>query len=223
MGAIAKRIFDVIVSLMLLICAAPLMLLTALMVAFFLGRPIFFCQQRPGLHGKLFTLCKFRTMKDLRGPDGELLPDPERQTSVGRFLRATSLDELPELFNVLLGHMSLVGPRPLLPEFLDRYTPEQARRHDVKPGLTGLAQISGRNVIPFSRRLELDVYYVDNWSLWFDFKIFLATIPKLLRITAVGLDKHMDEIDDLGLHANSEKGRQRTTEEEGITSDGKFF
>lgn len=176
-----KRLFDLWVTLPALFALAPLLLIIALLVRLKLGAPVLFRQQRPGLHGKPFTLYKFRTMTDARDTEGNLLPDGERLTPFGRFLRSTSLDELPELFNVLKGDMSLVGPRPLLVKYLDRYTPEQARRHEVKPGITGWAQINGRNAISWEQKFALDVWYVEHLSLGLDLKILLLTAWKTLR------------------------------------------
>jgi sugar transferase EpsL len=151
------------------------------MVRLILGKPVFFRQQRPGLHGRPFTMYKFRTMTEARDAHGNLLPDGERLTRFGRLLRSASLDELPELFNVLKGDMSLVGPRPLLMQYLDRYTPGQARRHKVKPGLTGWSQVNGRNAISWEEKFRLDVWYVDNWSIWLDIKIILITVWMIIR------------------------------------------
>ncbi len=153
------------------------------------GRPLFL-QRRPGLNGVPFELVKFRTMNDDRGEDGQLLPDEERLTRFGRFLRSTSLDELPELWNVLKGEMSLVGPRPLLTRYLERYTPEQARRHEMKPGITGWAQVNGRNAISWEEKFRLDVSYVDNWSLWLDFRILFLTIGKTVRREGISAESH---------------------------------
>jgi len=177
---VVKRIFDVVASLLILLLLAPLLGLVALLVRIFLGGPILFSQQRPGLHGKPFTIYKFRTMNDARDAQGNLLPDAQRLTRLGRFLRRTSLDELPELFNVLKGEMSFVGPRPLLMQYLDRYTPEQMRRHEVKPGITGLAQVNGRNALTWEQKFALDVRYVDQWSLRLDLKIIVLTFWKVL-------------------------------------------
>ena len=174
-----KRLLDFIAALLGLIALAlPLLLLMAL-IRRRLGSPVFFRQTRPGLHGQPFEMVKFRTMTDTRGPDGALLPDAERLTPFGRFLRSTSLDELPELWNVLKGDMSLVGPRPLLMEYLPLYSPEQARRHAVRPGVTGWAQVNGRNAISWEDKFELDVWYVDNQSFWLDLKILLLTVKKV--------------------------------------------
>ena len=175
-----KRLFDfVAASLALLMLALPLLAL-AWVIRRKLGSPVLFRQVRPGLQGRPFTMVKFRTMTDDRGPDGALLPDARRLTPFGRFLRASSLDELPELWNVLKGEMSLVGPRPLLMEYLPLYTPEQARRHEVRPGITGWAQVNGRNAISWADKFALDVWYVDHRSLWLDLQILWRTVRKVL-------------------------------------------
>ncbi|NCU65132.1 sugar transferase [Acidovorax sp. 210-6] len=175
-----KRLFDIVVSACaLLVLALPLWVLMW-QVRRKLGSPVFFTQVRPGLHGKPFKMVKFRSMTSERGPDGELLPDAVRLTPFGRFLRSTSLDELPELWNVLKGDMSLVGPRPLLVEYLPLYSPEQARRHEVRPGITGWAQVNGRNAIGWEDKFKLDVWYVDHSSLWLDIKILWLTVKKVL-------------------------------------------
>jgi len=175
-----KRIFDVLIGMVaMLLLAIPLLGLIWL-IRRNLGSPVFFRQVRPGRHGKPFEMVKFRTMTDERGPDGELLPDAVRLTPFGRFLRASSLDELPELWNVLKGDMSLVGPRPLLMEYLPLYSPEQARRHEVRPGITGWAQVNGRNAIAWEDKFRLDVWYVDNQSLWLDLRILWLTVRKVL-------------------------------------------
>lgn len=176
-----KRTFDLIASLLALVLLSPLLALIALLVRLKLSSPILFRQQRPGLHGEPFILYKFRTMTDARDAQGNLLPDAERLTRLGRFLRSASLDELPALFNVLKGDISLVGPRPLLMQYLDRYTPEQMRRHEVKPGITGWAQVNGRNALTWEQKFALDVWYVDHWSLWLDLKIIALTIWKILK------------------------------------------
>ena len=183
-----KRLFDFTTALaaLLLLCL-PLIAL-ALVVRRKLGSPVFFTQVRPGLHGKPFEMVKFRTMTDARGPDGELLPDAVRLTPFGRFLRATSLDELPELWNVLKGDMSLVGPRPLLMEYLPLYSPQQARRHEVRPGITGWAQVNGRNAIGWEDKFTLDVWYVDHRSLWLDIKILWMTVKKVLVREGISAD-----------------------------------
>lgn len=159
----------------------PVLAMTALLVYITLGLPVLFSQNRPGFRGKPFKLYKFRTMSDKRDLDGKLLPNAERLTKFGRLLRSTSIDELPELFNVLKGDMSLIGPRPLLMQYLERYTPEQARRHEVKPGITGWAQVNGRNAITWEEKFKLDVWYVDNQSLWLDFTIMAMTVWKIIK------------------------------------------
>ena len=175
-----KRLFDLTAAFFaLLLLALPLALL-AWQVRRKLGSPVFFTQVRPGLHGKPFKMIKFRTMTSERGPDGELLPDAVRLTPFGRFLRSSSLDELPELWNVLKGDMSLVGPRPLLMEYLPLYSTAQARRHEVRPGITGWAQVNGRNAISWDAKFKLDVWYVDHRSLWLDVKILWRTVKKVL-------------------------------------------
>lgn len=178
---ILKRVFDSTITFAALMFLSPLLLILALLVRLKHGAPILFRQRRPGLHGCPFKMVKFRTMTDKRGADGELLPDSERLTAFGRFLRASSLDELPELWNVLKGEMSLVGPRPLLMEYLPLYSLEQERRHEVRPGITGWAQVNGRNAISWEEKFKLDVWYVDNWSLKLDLKIILLTIQRVFR------------------------------------------
>ena len=175
-----KRLFDVVVSACALLVLALPLLVVIWMVRRKLGSPVFFTQVRPGMHGKPFKMVKFRSMTSERGTDGELLPDAERLTPFGRFLRSTSLDELPELWNVLKGDMSLVGPRPLLMEYLPLYSPEQARRHEVRPGITGWAQVNGRNAISWEDKFKLDVWYVDHCSLWLDIRILWLTVKKVL-------------------------------------------
>jgi sugar transferase EpsL len=176
-----KRLLDLAFTIPALILLAPLFALLVLLVRLKLGSPIFFRQQRPGLHGQSFTILKFRTMTNARDAQGSLLPDEDRLTPLGQFLRSTSLDELPELIHVLKGEMSLVGPRPLLMRYLDRYTPEQMRRHEVKPGITGWAQVNGRNDISWGEKFALDVWYVDHLSLWLDLKIIALTLWKILK------------------------------------------
>jgi len=185
-----KRFIDFIGAFTGLVVLSPLMILIALLVRVNMGPPVMFRQVRPGLHGKPFVMYKFRTMLDLRDAQGRLLPDEMRLTRLGRILRATSLDELPELFNVLKGEMSLVGPRPLLMEYLERYTPEQARRHEVKPGITGWAQLKGRNAITWEEKFKLDVWYVDNWSLGLDFRILALTFIKVLKREGISAEGH---------------------------------
>lgn len=176
-----KRFVDVAISIFALALLAPILIITALAVRQRLGSPVLFRQVRPGLHGKPFEMLKFRTMRDAVGPEGKPLGDTERLIPFGRLLRSTSLDELPGLWNVLKGDMSLVGPRPLLIEYLPLYTPEQARRHEVRPGVTGWAQINGRNAISWEQKFALDVWYVDNLSLWLDARILAMTVLKVIR------------------------------------------
>ncbi len=178
---LSKRLFDLLLTLAGLVVLSPVFLLVGLAVLIFQGRPVFFRQQRPGYRGRIFTLYKFATMRDLRDPSGRLLPDAQRLTRLGRFLRASSLDELPELLNVLQGEMSLVGPRPLLVKYLPLYSPEQMRRHDVLPGITGWAQVNGRNALSWQDKFRLDVWYVDHWSFWLDLKILALTAWKVIK------------------------------------------
>lgn len=180
-----KRLLDCFVAGTALLVASPLMALIAASIRVSMGSPVLFRQERPGLHGRPFTLLKFRTMSDAPDPSGLLLPDERRLTPLGRFLRTTSLDELPQLWNVLKGEMSLVGPRPLLMSYLERYSPEQARRHDVLPGITGWAQVHGRNAVRWEDKLALDVWYVDHWSLLLDLRILLRTVPQVIRRTGI--------------------------------------
>lgn len=184
-NGMAKRLFDVVVSAIALVVLAPVIAVLALMVAALLGRPVIFRQLRPGRAGRPFELLKFRTMVQRTNPGGALAPDEERLTRFGRWLRATSLDELPELLNVLRGDMSLVGPRPLLLEYLPLYTSEQARRHDVPAGITGWAQVNGRNAIDWSEKFALDVWYVDHWSFALDLRILVMTAVKVLRAEGI--------------------------------------
>ncbi len=175
-----KRIFDIVIACMLLIVLSPIIFLVALLVRCNLGSPIFFRQNRPGLHGEIFQMIKFRTMLEITDSNGEIMGDACRITQLGKFLRSCSLDELPELWNVIKGDMSLVGPRPLLVEYLPLYNETQKRRHELKPGITGLTQINGRNALAWNEKFDLDVWYVDNHSLWLDVKILLLTVKKVL-------------------------------------------
>lgn len=175
-----KRVLDFAGALIAIVLLSPLLILLATLVRLILGRPVLFRQERPGLNGEPFVIHKFRTMTEARGVSGDLLPDRERLKPFGRWLRSTSLDELPELLNVLKGDMSLVGPRPLLMQYLSRYTPEQARRHEVKPGVTGWTQVNGRNAITWEEKFELDIWYVDNRSLWLDIRILVITLWKAM-------------------------------------------
>jgi sugar transferase EpsL len=185
-----KRIVDLALASLALVVFSPLMALISLLVRLKLGAPILFRQRRPGLHGRPFTIYKFRTMTDEQNSDGNVLPDSQRLTPFGRFLRSTSLDELPELINVLKGEMSLVGPRPLLMQYLERYTPQQMRRHEVRPGITGWAQVNGRNDTTWEQRFALDVWYVDNQSFWLDLQIVLLTMWKVLKREGVSQPGH---------------------------------
>ena len=183
-----KKIFDLIVTFLGLLLLLPIITLTALMVRSKLGSPIFFKQVRPGLNGNLFNIYKFRSMTNECDKDGNLLIDEVRLTKFGKFLRSTSLDELPGLWNVLKGDMSLVGPRPLLVEYLPLYSKRQSRRHEVKPGITGWAQVNGRNAISWDEKFDLDVWYVDNQSIWLDVKILWMTIGKVIFRTGISAD-----------------------------------
>ena len=188
---VVKRIFDLVVATVAGIVLSPVLAVLAALVRHKLGRPVLFTQQRPGLQGRPFFLVKFRTMTDDRDEQGELLPDEERLPPFGRFLRSTSLDELPELWNVIRGDMSLVGPRPLLMAYLDRYSPRQARRHEVRPGITGWGQVNGRNAPSWQERLEMDVWYVEHRSFWLDLKILLMTVVAVVRRDGVTADGHV--------------------------------
>lgn len=190
LSSLIKRLMDFVGAVFGLLILSPVMLIIALLIRVNMGSPVLFRQERPGLQGKPFVLYKFRTMRDAFGDGDRPLPDELRLTPLGRLLRSTSLDELPELFNVLKGEMSLVGPRPLLMEYLERYTPEQARRHEVKPGITGWAQVNGRNALSWEEKFELDVWYVDNRSLWLDLKIILLTIWKVLKREGISASGH---------------------------------
>lgn len=186
-----KRLLDVLVSGVGLALLSPVIALTAVLVAVRLGRPVLFRQVRPGLHGRPFTVAKFRTMTDARGADGALLPDAQRLTPFGAALRRTSLDELPQLWNVLRGDMSLVGPRPLLMEYLPLYNARQARRHEVRPGITGWAQVRGRNALTWDERFDLDLWYVENRSFWLDLRILLLTLLRVVQRHGVTQQGHV--------------------------------
>ncbi len=186
-----KRVFDFIVAFCTLLTLLPVIVIVALLIRFKLGSPILFTQDRPGLNGKVFKMMKFRTMLDGKDKQGNLLPDHERMTKFGAFLRSTSLDELPGLFNVLKGDMSLVGPRPLLLQYLPLYNSNQARRHDVRPGITGWAQVNGRNAISWEDKFKLDVWYVDNQSFWLDIKILFLTVKKVFVREGISADGHV--------------------------------
>ena len=191
-----KRAFDIVFSAGWLVGFAPLLLVVAILVRLKLGSPVLFVQERPGLRARPFRMVKFRTMTDARGPDGELLPDEQRLTPFGRFLRATSLDEFPEMWNVLIGDMSVVGPRPLLMRYVSRYSPFQARRMEVKPGVTGWAQVNGRNSLSWEEKFALDVWYVDHRTFWLDMKIAVMTFFKVLARSGAERDKNVPPLEE---------------------------
>ena len=195
---LSKRLFDLLLTSLGLLIISPLLLALALSVWLVHGSPVLFRQKRPGYRSQAFMNFKFRTMTDARDAQGNLLSDAERLTRLGRFLRSTSLDELPELLNILQGEMSLVGPRPLLMQYLERYTPEQARRHDVLPGITGWAQINGRNALTWEEKFRLDVWYVDHWSLGLDLKILLQTFWKVLCREGISQSGHVSAEEFMG-------------------------
>ena len=203
---IAKRALDVLVSAFLLILLSPLLSILAVVVYWKMGRPILYRQMRPGLRGEPFTICKFRTMKEQHDEQGQLLPDAKRLSALGRLLRSSSLDELPELWNVLRGEMSLVGPRPLLMQYLERYNSEQRRRHEMKPGITGWAQIHGRNAVSWEQRFKLDVWYVDHWSFWLDLQILFLTIFKTVKGEGISAEGHATMPEFAGGNMNRERG-----------------
>lgn len=195
-----KRVFDFIISLIAIICISPVLLVVAIWLHFAnKGAGAFFTQDRPGKDAKIFKVIKFKTMTDERDAEGNLLPDAQRLTKVGKLVRSTSIDELPQLINVLKGDMALIGPRPLLPQYLPLYTSEQSRRHDVRPGITGWAQVHGRNLLKLSKKFEYDVWYVDHCSLWLDIKIIWMTVMNVLKRSDIGEGGgNMEEVDDLG-------------------------
>lgn len=201
-----KRLFDLALTLPGLLLLSPLLMFLAVIIRWRLGAPIIFSQDRPGLQGRIFRFYKFRSMTDARDERGQLLPDEKRLTPLGRRLRAWSLDELPSMINILRGEMSLVGPRPLLVRYLDRYTPEQARRHDVLPGMTGWAQINGRNALTWDDKFRLDVWYVDHWSLWLDVKILFITIWKVIRREGISQPGHATAEEFMGANNNRDTG-----------------
>ena len=198
----SKRLLDIILSALILILASPLLLLTAALIFLSYGAPIIFKHERPGKDGQPFKLIKFRSMRDARDQEGNVLPDAERITRFGQFIRKTSIDELPEFYNVLRGDMSLVGPRPLLMQYLQRYSTEQARRHTVLPGVTGWAQINGRNAISWDDKFKYDLWYIDHWTFWLDVKIIFLTIWKVLKGDGISqpgratMDEFMGNSDD---------------------------
>ena len=185
-----KRLFDILLSLILIVVLSPLLLIIFILVRIFLGSPAFYKQERPGLNELPFTMIKYRTMTNNKDSLGDLLPDEQRLTRLGSILRSTSIDELPEIFNVLKGDMSIVGPRPLLMEYLQHYSLEQKRRHEVKPGITGWAQVNGRNLVNWEERFIMDVWYVDNQSLWLDIKIIGKTVLQVLKRQGISQEGH---------------------------------
>lgn len=193
-----KRLFDILVSALAILIFAPLIVVLMLIVRVKLGAPVFFTQTRPGKDGKPFKMIKFRSMTNGKDAEGNLLPDDQRLPKFGKLLRSTSLDELPELFNVLKGDMSLVGPRPLLMQYLDRYTPEQRRRHEVRPGITGWAQVNGRNNVPWEERFKMDVWYVDHHNLLLDIKILWMTMLKVVKRSDVSQEGHATMTEFMG-------------------------
>jgi sugar transferase EpsL len=216
-----KRCTDIVGAGLGLIVLSPFLVITAIAVWVRLGRPIIFKQMRPGLNGKPFYMYKFRTMTNEKDQQGNLLPDEQRLTRLGRFLRSASLDELPELFNVLKGDMSLVGPRPLLMQYLDRYTSEQVRRHEVKPGITGWAQVNGRNAITWEEKFALDVWYVDNWSLWLDMKILFLTLVKVLKREGINAPGEASMREFIGSNHNICDELNQVNLQAAATHDGK--
>jgi lipopolysaccharide/colanic/teichoic acid biosynthesis glycosyltransferase len=203
----SKRLFDLAGTIIGLVIISPILFILAALVWYYHGRPIIYRQQRPGLKGNPFYIYKFRSMTEARDPNGNLQPDSERLTGFGRFLRSYSLDELPELLNVLRGEMSLVGPRPLLMRYLDRYSDEQKRRHYVLPGLTGWAQVNGRNELTWQDKFRLDVWYVDHWTFWLDIKILILTIGKVFKREGITQEGHTTSEEFMGNSA-SDQGHQ---------------
>jgi len=193
-----KRTIDLILSLALILLSLPITFMCILLIRINLGKPVFFVQKRPGHNEKIFSLIKLRTMQDFKDKSGNLLPDNERMTNLGRFLRSTSIDELPEFWNVLKGEMSLVGPRPLLPQYLSRYSEKQSKRHLVRPGLTGLAQINGRNNLDWNKKFELDIYYVENLSFFLDLKIIFITVIRIVQRKNISKSGHSTAPEFLG-------------------------
>lgn len=197
-----KRFLDIIASLIIIVLLSPILLVISIWLYFAnKGAGVFFYQQRPGFHGELFSIIKFKSMTDEKDSEGNLLPNEQRITKIGALLRKTSLDELPQFINVLKGDMSMIGPRPLVIRYLDLYTPEQARRHDVRPGITGWAQVNGRNAISWTRKFELDVWYVDHVSLWLDMKIVYMTVVNILR--RKNIDSNSGKVGAIGFNGHN--------------------
>ncbi|MGL5836237.1 MAG: sugar transferase [Waterburya sp.] len=206
MSKLIKHIADRLIAAIALLLLSPLMIIIAILIRSKLGSPILFTQPRPGKDSRIFSFYKFRTMTDARDSQGNLLPDGDRLTSFGSWLRKTSLDELPQLLNVLKGDMSLIGPRPLLVSFLDFYNSEQIRRHEILPGITGLAQINGRNNVSWKKKFQMDIFYVDNWSLWLDLQILLATVAIVVKQKDVNQQGHVtcENFDDYMIRTQSQ-------------------
>ena len=202
-----KRFFDLVLVIPGLILISPMLILVAIVAKFKIGSPVLFQQERPGIHGKIFRMIKFRSMRNDRDANGELLPDEVRLVPLGKLLRATSLDEFPELWNVIKGEMSLVGPRPLLAKYLDRYNPTQARRHEVRPGITGWAQINGRNAITWEEKFDYDVWYVDNLSFFLDVKILALTVLKVFKRSGTSAEGHATMPEFLGTPTTNKQER----------------
>lgn len=200
MKSLVKRFFDITLSLAMILLLSPILIILYFLVKIKLGSPVLFKQERPGYRGRIFVLYKFRSMKDSKDPHGNLLPDADRLTDFGKFLRSTSLDELPELYNILKGDMSFVGPRPLLVKYLQRYNKDQARRHEVRPGLTGWAQVNGRNAISWEEKFKLDVWYVDNWNLLLDFKIMWLTMAAVFKKEGINAEGESTISEFMGNH-----------------------
>ena len=207
-----KRFVDIVIASIAILFLSPVFLFVAYKVRKHLGSPIFFCQERPGKDGKIFKMIKFRSMKNALDSQGNLLPDEQRITSFGQKLRSTSLDEMPQLFNVLKGDMSIVGPRPMLKEFVELYSPEQARRLEVKPGMTGLAQVSGRNELDYEQRFECDVWYVDHHNIWVDFKIMLKTVSVMIKREGINAPGHVGPSLFTGNNPSNDEKKANTTQ-----------
>lgn len=211
---ISKRLFDLALTLPGLIIISPILLLLAVLVRLKLGHPVIFTQVRPGYREKPFPMIKFRSMTDWRDPSGELLPDEQRLTGLGRFMRSYSLDELPEVFNVLMGDMSLVGPRPLLMQYLERYSPEQRRRHDTLPGITGWAQVNGRNILSWEEKFRLDIWYVDHWSIGLDIRILWLTFINVVKREGISHPDHATSPEFMGSEPQDPNSTQQPSDDD---------
>lgn len=206
LSRLIKSLGDRLLAAIALILLSPFVAILAIAIYFKMGSPVIFAQPRAGKDNRIFTFYKFRTMTDQRDRDGKLLPDMERLTPLGEFLRQTSLDELPQLWNVLRGDMSFIGPRPLITAYLDRYTPEQARRHEVTPGITGWAQVNGRNSISWEKKFQLDLWYIDHWNLWLDLRIFVQTVVKIIAKEGIDEDQNTTSREFMGTKSTTSKG-----------------